>query len=107
MSVGQLVSAILLFHGGRADAAGRCDVAARYLLVWPDDQGVAAGNEPTGKQTPLTDGRIQLSQNNPTMAPARREPPGEYTLITEVDEKVAGCTLKVAQTLQFTTHAGR
>jgi hypothetical protein len=105
--IGQSVSAMLLFHGCRADKAGHCNVTARFFVVRPDGQRDAAGDGLVWTQAPLPEGRIQLSQSNLSMAFDASDAPGEYTLIAEVDDKIAGTTLKLAQTLQLSNDAGR
>lgn len=105
--VGQSVSAMVLFHGCRADQAGHCNVVARYFLLRPGGQREAAGDGPVWTQAPLPEGRIQLGQSNLTMAFDGNDAPGEYTLIAEVEDKVAGYTLKLAQTLHLSKDAGR
>ncbi|ALN91395.1 hypothetical protein [Lysobacter gummosus] len=105
--VGAPISAMVLFHGCKADAQGHCRVLARFFLSRPDGSRESAGEGPVWTAAPMPAGIIQLGQSAMTLTFEPRDRPGEYQVIAQVEDSVAGRRIDLSTPLQLDPGATR
>jgi hypothetical protein len=91
----------LIFRGCKADADGKCDIAADFVITRPDgttnedNKGVVVWNKaaPTDPKKPtLGDGALGYGVDS-------EGPFGKYLVVATVTDKVAGVSVTTQQTL--------
>jgi hypothetical protein len=105
--VGAPISAMVLFHGCKANALGRCRVVARFFLNRPDGSRESAGEGAVWTAAPMPPGVIQLSQSSMTLTFEPRDRQGMYELTAEVEDSVAGQRIELSTPLRLDPGAKR
>jgi hypothetical protein len=98
--LGEPIDTFIAFRGCRADAAGRCNVTATFVITGPD--GNAQASPPMdvwANQREPTPGMIFLSRASLGLNWGPTDPPGLYRIRAAVTDHVAGVTLKTRQVL--------
>ena len=92
---------MLIFRGCKADADGKCDIAADFVITRPDgttnedNKGVAVWNKAAPadpKQPTIGDGALGYGVDS-------EGPFGDYLVVATVTDKVAGVSVTTQQTL--------
>lgn len=100
--LGASVGAVLVFHGCSPNAAGACDVVSEFVLAGPDGKKIPAGGGPVWSGAPLQGGMLQLGQASITIGFDKTDPVGDYKVLVNVKDKVAGRTLNLIGRLKVT-----
>jgi hypothetical protein len=92
---------LLIFRGCKADADGKCDIAADFVITRPDgttnedNKGVAVWNKAAPadpKQPTIGDGALGYGVDS-------EGPFGDYLVVATVTDKIAGVSVTTQQTL--------
>ena len=100
--LGSSVAAVLIFHGCSPNAAGVCDVVSAFFLEGPDGTKTSAGGGPVWSTASLQEGRLQLGLASLTVGFDANEPVGNYSVIANVNDKVAGRTMSLIARFKVT-----
>jgi len=100
--LGGSASALLIFHGCSPNAQGVCDVVSEFTLESPDGSKTPAGGGAVWSGKPMQQRFLQLGQSSMTVGFDRSDPIGDYKVIANVKDKVAGRTLLVVARLRVT-----
>lgn len=99
---GESVSALLIFGGCAANAAGNCDLVSEFVLEGPDGSKVPAGGGPIWQTNPMAPGRMQLGTVSITMSFDQTDPVGDYRLSADIKDRVSGNVVSVRTGLKVT-----
>ena len=86
---GSAISAMLVFSGCAANAAGNCDVVADFTLVDPGGKRLPGGSGPVWNLKPPASGNLQLSTTSATIGFDQNDPAGTYRVEAVVTDRVA------------------
>jgi len=100
--LGGSVSALLIFHGCSPNARGVCDVVSEFILEGPDGAKTPAGGGPVWSGKPMQQRLLQLGQASMSVGFEKSDPVGDYKVIANVKDKVAGRSLSVVARLKAT-----
>ena len=92
---GGKISALIVFHGCAAGAAGTCNAVVRFALVAPDGTVTPAGEGPLWAGPPVK-GRMLLANASMTVGFDNSDKVGQYKVLATVIDKEAGKQLQVS-----------
>lgn len=93
--LGSTVTAFILFHGCSPNASGSCEVTSEYTLENPDGTKTPAGIGPVWTGKPAPPRLLLLGQTSITIGFDTTDSVGDYKVIANVKDKVAGKELIV------------
>lgn len=94
VAAGGEVTAMLVFHGCKPNAAGNCEVVAAFALVAPDGKRDPGGAGSLWSAAPLP-GRLMLGAASMRIGFTAGDAPGTYQIHARVVDRVALRTLDV------------
>ena len=98
--LGQSISAVIVFGGCKAGVTNKCQVSVDFALLAPDGTKTPVGNGPVWSKEAPKPRILMLGDASVTVGFEKNDPPGIYTLIAKVKDRVANQNLQL--TMPFT-----
>jgi hypothetical protein len=103
VSQGSKLSILIAFSDCTQNAKGACDVAVEFFVVSPDGIKKPGGNGVVWSTAPVSiKGVSFLGQSTLTAGFDNSDPIGDYNVLANVTDKVAGKVLHLSQTFKVT-----
>jgi hypothetical protein len=100
---GSKLSILIAFSDCTQNAKGACDVAVEFFVVSPDGIKKPGGNGVVWSTAPVSiKGVSFLGQSTLTAGFDNSDPIGDYNVLANVTDKVAGKVLHLSQTFKVT-----
>jgi hypothetical protein len=99
---GSSLAAMLIFSGCAPNKDGVCDVVAEFILESPDGKKTPAGEGIVWSSAPLQEGFLQLGLASMKAGFDSKDTLGNYKVIANVKDKIAGRTLQLTAGFKVT-----